>query len=131
MTNYFEEESYQAQSYNEVHYGQKHKHHLTHDAIAGAAAYEASRLSRSLSSLADGDPLTLALSSQGMKMYQEHCAKKGKPQSHQQAKDLLAAFAAAAATNLIETKGLDTLDQYKALRLARQQAERAVDEKGY
>ncbi|GAA5943961.1 hypothetical protein JCM1841_004931 [Sporobolomyces salmonicolor] len=107
MTNYFDEESYQAQSYNEVHYGQKHKHHLTHDAIAGAAVYE------------------------GMKMYQEHCAKKGKPQSHQQAKDLLAAFAAAAATNLIETKGLDTLDKYKAQRLAKQQAERAVDEKGY
>ncbi|GAA5874466.1 hypothetical protein JCM1840_000788 [Sporobolomyces johnsonii] len=107
MTKYFEDESYQAQSYNEVYNGQKHKHHLTHDAIAGAAAYE------------------------GMKMYQEHCAKNGKPGSHQQAKDLLAAFAAAAATNLIETKGLDALDKHKAQQLAKQQAEHAVDQKGF
>ncbi|KIL65563.1 hypothetical protein M378DRAFT_10688 [Amanita muscaria Koide BX008] len=76
----------------------KHKAHLSHEVIAGAAAYEAA------------------------KAYQEHCKKNGKPSSHEKAKDIFAGLAAVAATRLFETKGLDAYDKAKVERDARAHA---------
>ncbi|GAA5874502.1 hypothetical protein JCM1840_000798 [Sporobolomyces johnsonii] len=102
----FENDSEQRKAYTEVVEEGKHKSHLSHELIAGAAAYEAA------------------------KQYQEHVDKFGKPASHQKAKDLLAGFAAAASTKLIETKGLDHLDKERAQHAAKEQAEAALARSG-
>ncbi|KAI6039816.1 CipC1 protein [Pisolithus marmoratus] len=72
-----------------------HNGNLTHDALAGAVAYEAARA------------------------YENHRAANGTPDSHAQAKELLAGFAAAAVTQLVETKGLDAYDAHKQASLQR------------
>ncbi|KAI9573344.1 CipC1 protein [Boletus coccyginus] len=82
--------------HDEVH----RKGSLTHDALAGAVAYEAT------------------------KAYENHLAKNGKPDTHAKAKELLAGFAAAAATQLIETKGLDAYDEHKKKALQEKAQER-------
>ncbi|BGP64341.1 hypothetical protein NBRC10512v2_005698 [Rhodotorula toruloides] len=48
-----------------------------------------------------------------------------------QARELLAAFAAAEADKLIETKGLDFIDREEAKRQARQHAEQAISPDNY
>ncbi|GAA5886627.1 hypothetical protein JCM6882_005838 [Rhodosporidiobolus microsporus] len=80
----------------------QHKSSLTHELIAAAAAFEA------------------------QKAYARHCEQNGKPESHERARELFAAFAAAEADKLIETRGLDFLDKEEAKRQARQHAEQAV-----
>ncbi|KAJ6539411.1 hypothetical protein B0H19DRAFT_909833, partial [Mycena capillaripes] len=67
----------------------EHKAKLSHELIAGAAAYEAA------------------------KKYEEHCAANGKPDSHA-TKELMAAFSAAFVDRMVETKGLDEIDKEKA-----------------
>ncbi|KAH0835813.1 hypothetical protein J3R83DRAFT_9672 [Lanmaoa asiatica] len=47
------------------------------------------------------------------KAYEEHCARNGKPDSHAKAKEIFAGFAAAAITQIVETKGIDAWDAYK------------------
>ncbi|KAJ7507891.1 hypothetical protein B0H11DRAFT_1969142 [Mycena galericulata] len=69
---------------------QEHKAKLSHELIAGAAAYEAA------------------------KKYEEHCAAHGKPSSHAKAKELIAAFSGAFVDRMVETKGLDAIDKHKA-----------------
>ncbi|KAI9323737.1 hypothetical protein BX666DRAFT_1889939 [Dichotomocladium elegans] len=76
---------------------EKHEGHLSHELIAGAAAFEAA------------------------KAYNEHCEKNGNPTDHAMAKQLLAGFAGAMVDKLIETKGLDALDRYKAKQHAEDQ----------
>jgi len=71
-----------------------HKAELSHELISGAAAYEAA------------------------KAYENHCAKNGKPPSHEKAKELFAGFAGAAVDRLVETKGLSYIDKEKAKRQA-------------
>ncbi|KAI8069623.1 hypothetical protein BC940DRAFT_254634 [Gongronella butleri] len=75
----------------------EHKGSLTHEAIAGAAAYQA------------------------LKAYNAHCEREGKPVEHAKAKQLLAGFAGAALDKLVETKGLDFVDKQKAKRHAEEQ----------
>ncbi|KAJ7498845.1 hypothetical protein FB451DRAFT_1203232 [Mycena latifolia] len=77
----------------------KHKAKLSHELIAGAAAYEAA------------------------KKYEEHCAANGKPDSHAKAKELIAAFSAAFVDRMVETKGLDAIDKEKAKHEAKKRAE--------
>ncbi|KAF7330550.1 hypothetical protein MVEN_02494700 [Mycena venus] len=46
--------------------------------------------------------------------YEKHCEKNGKPQSHAEAKELLAAFAGAFIDKEVESHGLDFIDKEKA-----------------
>ncbi|KAL7750888.1 hypothetical protein RI367_003849 [Sorochytrium milnesiophthora] len=91
-------------SSNEHHervYGNSHHHHhasFTHEAIAGAAGFEA------------------------MKAYEDRCRKNGQPVHHSLIKEMLAGFAAAEVDKLFETKGLDYLDREEAKRQAIYQA---------
>ncbi|CAO3639736.1 unnamed protein product [Cunninghamella blakesleeana] len=82
---------------------EEHKAKLSHELIAGAAAYEA------------------------IKAYNEHCEKNGKPASHAKAKEILGGLAGGLLTKLIETKGLDALDKYKAEQHAKEQLENYYD----
>ncbi|ORX60667.1 hypothetical protein DM01DRAFT_1380947 [Hesseltinella vesiculosa] len=82
----------------------EHKGSLTHEAIAGAAAYEA------------------------LKAYNQHCEREGKPVSHAKGKQILAGFAGAALDKLIETKGLDFVDKQKAKRHAEEQLHSYYDQ---
>ncbi|KAH9179357.1 hypothetical protein EDB89DRAFT_1926777 [Lactarius sanguifluus] len=83
---------------------QPHEHEakLSHELIAGAAAYEAA------------------------KTYNEHCEKNGKPSSHSKAKEIFAGLAGAAVDRLVETKGLDFIDKQKAKRRAEEHAEEKI-----
>ncbi|ORZ24738.1 hypothetical protein BCR42DRAFT_403550 [Absidia repens] len=81
----------------------EHKGSLTHEAIAGAAAYQA------------------------LKAYNEHCEKNGKPVEHAKAKQILAGFAGGALDKLIETKGLDFIDKQKAKRHAESELDSYYD----
>lgn len=76
-----------------------HKAKLSHELIAGAAAYEAE------------------------KAYAKHCKENGKPQSHERAKELMAGFAGAFIDRMVETKGLDYVDKEKAKHDAKKHVE--------
>jgi len=67
---------------------------LSHEVIAGAAAYEAA------------------------KAYENHVAANGQPASHAEAKEVFAGFAGAFVDREAETKGLDFIDSEKAKRQA-------------
>ncbi|KAG8907026.1 hypothetical protein FRB99_005546 [Tulasnella sp. 403] len=69
-----------------------HKAELSHELIAGAAAYEAA------------------------KAFEKHQAANGKPASHEKAKEIMAGFAGAFVDRIVETKGLDFIDKEKAKR---------------
>ncbi|EKM59523.1 uncharacterized protein PHACADRAFT_205739 [Phanerochaete carnosa HHB-10118-sp] len=86
---WFSHESDEAQAWNQVQ-NSEHKAHLSHELIAAAASYEAA------------------------KAYEQHCERNGKPQSHQQAKEVLAALSGAFIDRIVETKGLDMVDKQKA-----------------
>jgi len=68
----------------------EHKSSLSHELIAAAAAFE------------------------GAKAYGKHVEKHGKPQSHEQAREIFAAGAAAFIDHEAETRGLNALDRAKA-----------------
>lgn len=67
----------------------EHKSKLSHELIAGAAAFEAARA------------------------YEQHVGKNGQPPNHQLAKELIAGFAGAEVDKLFETKGLNEFDREK------------------
>lgn len=85
--------------YNNYQNAQPHEAHLSHELIAGAASYEAA------------------------KAYEQHRAQNGRPDSHAQAKELIAGFAGAFIDREVETKGLDFIDRERAKREARSRAE--------
>ncbi|KZV64597.1 CipC-like protein [Peniophora sp. CONT] len=90
---WFDSDSNEAQAYDQVT-NAPHKAELSHELIAAAASYEAA------------------------KAYEKHVAANGKPDSHAQAKELLAGFSGAFIDRMVETKGLDFVDKeetkYKA-----------------
>ncbi|KAG8906134.1 hypothetical protein FRB99_007524 [Tulasnella sp. 403] len=86
-----------ADAYDQVN--QPHQAELSHELIAGAAAFEAA------------------------KAYESHEAKNGAPPSHAVAKEIMAGAIGAFVDRTAETKGLDWLDREKAKREAQQTAE--------
>ncbi|KAJ8660056.1 hypothetical protein O0I10_004284 [Lichtheimia ornata] len=92
------------QSQHEEVHKEGHEGHHAHEAIAGAATYEA------------------------IKAYQEHCEKEGKPTDHATAKKVMGGLAAAALTRLIETKGLDYIDKVKAEKEVEKHGHAYIDE---
>lgn len=76
-----------------------HKAELSHELIAGAAAYEAA------------------------KEWEKHQEENGEPPSHAKAKEIIAGLTGAFIDRIVETKGLDYIDKEKAKRLAKKQAE--------
>ncbi|KAL0572120.1 hypothetical protein V5O48_009847 [Marasmius crinis-equi] len=95
---WFSDDSEQAQAYDQV-VNAPHKAELSHELIAAAASYEAA------------------------KAYENHCEKNGQPDSHSKAKEIMAGFAGAFIDRMVETKGLDYIDQEKAKRQAHQHVE--------
>jgi hypothetical protein len=69
----------------------EHKAKISHELIGGAAAYEAA------------------------KAYENHCEQNGKPESHKEAKELLAGFAGAFIDREFETRGVCTLPNNTSL----------------
>jgi len=102
---WFNGDSDQANAYDQVN-SHPHKAELSHELLAGAAAYEAA------------------------KAYEKHCEENGKPDSHAKAKELIAAFSGAFIDRVVETKGLDFVDKQKAKHHAKQQAEEALADSG-
>ncbi|KAK7033105.1 hypothetical protein R3P38DRAFT_2773563 [Favolaschia claudopus] len=84
----FGNDSDEAKAYDE--YNGKHKTDISHQLLAGAASFVAA------------------------KEFDKHCEQNGKPQSHAQAKELLAAFAGAFIDREVETHGMDFIDKEKA-----------------
>ncbi|KAJ7227181.1 hypothetical protein GGX14DRAFT_628658 [Mycena pura] len=95
----FDDDSTQAQQHEQL---KTHTGDLSHELLAGAAAFAASR------------------------EYEKHVEKNGKPVSHADAKSLLAGFAAAFIDHEVETRGLDAFDKEKAKREAAKQTHEAV-----
>ncbi|KDQ14865.1 hypothetical protein BOTBODRAFT_55064 [Botryobasidium botryosum FD-172 SS1] len=93
IMDFFHKGSNPAQAYDQYQ-STEHKSSLSHEAIAAAAAFE------------------------GAKAYEKHVAKNGKPQSHDEAKAIFAAGAAAFIDREAETKGLDFIDKEKTKREA-------------
>ncbi|KAG8906133.1 hypothetical protein FRB99_007523 [Tulasnella sp. 403] len=79
-----------------------HKATLSHELIAGAAAFEAS------------------------KAYEKHTAENGAPPNHAAAKEIIAGAVGAFVDRIAETKGLDTIDRERVKRDAQQRAEQQV-----
>lgn len=78
-----------SQVYNVDPNNDEHKSKLSHELIAGAAAFEAARA------------------------YEQHCAKNGQPPNHQMAKEIIAGLAGAEIDKLFESKGLNAFDREK------------------
>ncbi|KAG9218913.1 hypothetical protein CCMSSC00406_0000973 [Pleurotus cornucopiae] len=101
---WFNDDSDEAQAYNQV-VNAPHKAELSHELIAAAASYEA----------------------RAAKAYENHVKKNGQPASHEKAKEIAAGLAGAFIDRIVETKGLDFLDQEKAKRQARDQVHDSYD----
>ncbi|KAF8343483.1 hypothetical protein F5887DRAFT_328437 [Amanita rubescens] len=86
------------QYYNQVQ-NAPHKAKLSHELIAGAAAYEAA------------------------KAYNEHLAKNGTPSNHAKAMEIFAGISGAFIDRIVETKGLDAFDRERAKHEAQKYAE--------
>ncbi|KAL8735756.1 MAG: hypothetical protein Q9166_000619 [cf. Caloplaca sp. 2 TL-2023] len=84
--------------------GYENQAKFSHELIGGAAAFE------------------------GMKLFEDHQRKEGKPVSHSFAKELLAGFAGAEVDKLAETKGMDEIETGRAKHRARESAENMYDE---
>jgi len=84
----------QGQQYNDYQNAEPHQASITHELIAGAAAFEAA------------------------KAYENHKASSGEAPSHTFAKELLAGAAGAFIDREVETRGLDFIDKEKAKREA-------------
>ncbi|RIA86286.1 hypothetical protein C1645_856478 [Glomus cerebriforme] len=94
-----------AKEHHEKVYGEKkHEGSLSHELIAGAAAFEA------------------------YKAYEKKREQEGH-HDHALAKEILAGLAAAETDKLIETKGLDYIDKEKAKRDAKHAAEKLYSDK--
>ncbi|KAI5463548.1 hypothetical protein BGZ63DRAFT_422891 [Mariannaea sp. PMI_226] len=83
---------------------QRHEGHLSHEVLAGGAAFEA------------------------MKKWEDNQRDKGEVVNHSFAKEVIAGLAGAEVDKLIETKGLDYIDREKAKHHAKKQAEHLYDE---
>uniref|UniRef100_A0A1D1YT27 3-hydroxy-3-methylglutaryl-coenzyme A reductase n=1 Tax=Anthurium amnicola TaxID=1678845 RepID=A0A1D1YT27_9ARAE len=94
-----------AQDHHSEVYGKEHKGHLSHEVIAGAAAFEA------------------------VKAYENKRKEEGHPTKHALAKEIFAGLAAAEIDKLVETKGLDYLDKEKAKKHAKEAAEKLYTDK--
>ncbi|KAK9351520.1 hypothetical protein V1523DRAFT_416549 [Lipomyces doorenjongii] len=81
---------------------EEHKAKFSHEAIAGAASFEA------------------------FKLFEDRQRREGKPVSHAFAKEVLMGLAGAEVDKLIETKGLDFYDRERAKRHAREQVTRCM-----
>ncbi|RMZ89983.1 hypothetical protein DV736_g2774, partial [Chaetothyriales sp. CBS 134916] len=81
----------------------QHEAKWTHELLGGAAAFE------------------------GVKLWEDHQRSQGKPVSHSFAKEALAGIVGATVDRLVETKGLDKLDEEKARRHAHKTAENIYD----
>ncbi|KAL6243438.1 hypothetical protein RBB50_009430 [Rhinocladiella similis] len=94
------------QSHQEVYGsgGYDNQAKFSHELIAGGAAFE------------------------GMKLFEDHQRKEGKPVSHAFAKELLAGFVGGEVDKLAETKGMNEYDAYEAKKRARDHAERMYDQ---
>jgi len=63
-----------------------------------------------------------------LKAYEDHKAKNGTPPSHQKAKEIFTALAAAEVAKLLQTKGADWFDKEKTEHEAKKKAEHLYDE---
>ncbi|KAE9410554.1 hypothetical protein BT96DRAFT_805661 [Gymnopus androsaceus JB14] len=102
---WFSSDSDQANAWDQVN-NAPHKAELSHELLAGAASYEAA------------------------KAYEKHCAENGKPDSHAEAKEMIAALTGGFIDRMVETKGLDYVDKEKAKHQAKQQAEQGLADSG-
>jgi len=84
--------------------GYDNKAKFSHEVISGGAAFE------------------------GMKLFEDHQRKEGKPVSHQFAKELLAGFVGGEVDKLAETKGMNEYDTYEAKKRATAGANQMYDE---
>ncbi|KAK9330011.1 hypothetical protein V1520DRAFT_341655 [Lipomyces starkeyi] len=82
---------------------EEHKAKFSHEAIAGAASFEA------------------------FKLFEDRQRREGRPVSHAFAKEVLMGLAGAEVDKLIETKGLDFYDRERAKRHAREQVNQMYD----
>jgi len=103
---WFDDDHEHAQAHNQYQSAPNHEAHLSHELIAGAAAFEAA------------------------KAYNDHCEKNGKPASHAKAKEIIAGLAGAFIDREVETRGLDFIDKQKAKREAEKHAHKAVEQYG-
>ncbi|KAG0174427.1 hypothetical protein DFQ28_007698 [Apophysomyces sp. BC1034] len=96
--------SYHEQAYNQIEAietpTEEHKSSISHQLLAGAAAFEA------------------------MRLYNKKKEESGEEVSHSTAKELLAAFTGATVDRLVETKGLDFIDKEKAKHHAKEEAQK-------
>jgi len=102
---WFDSKPNQAEAYNEV-VNSPNKAKLSHELLASAAAYEAS------------------------KGYENHCKENGKPPTHAKAKELIATFTGGFIDREVETKGLNFIDRAKAKHHAKQEAEQGLASSG-
>jgi len=103
---WFSDDSEQAQAYDTVT-NAPHKAELSHELLAAAASYEAA------------------------KAYEKHVAANGAPDSHAKAKELIAAFGGAFIDRMVETKGLDAIDNYRAKQQTQENVDTVITEENY
>ncbi|KAK6219265.1 tRNA (adenine-N(1)-)-methyltransferase catalytic subunit trm61 [Pestalotiopsis sp. IQ-011] len=92
------------ESRDEIYDGEPHQSKVSHELVAGGAAFEA------------------------MKLFEDRQRANGEPIKHAFAKEALAGIAGAEVDKLFETKGLDFLDREEAKHKAKKQAEHLYDE---
>ncbi|OJJ99785.1 hypothetical protein ASPACDRAFT_60614 [Aspergillus aculeatus ATCC 16872] len=93
------------EAHRQVYNGeQHHEAKFSHELLAGAASFE------------------------GMKLFEDHQRKEGKPVSHAFAKELLAGIVGSQIDRLAETKGMDEVDKIRAKKHAQENAHQMYEE---
>ncbi|KAG9057788.1 hypothetical protein FS842_004160 [Serendipita sp. 407] len=98
---FFGDDSHEAEKHRQLTNGEVDKGNITHELIAAAASYEAARA------------------------YEKHVAENGQPQSHEQAKAIMAGFIGAFIDREVEAKALEfsERDKEKAKNAAKEKVE--------
>jgi hypothetical protein len=86
-------------AYDQVYGGGRPHHEITHELMAGAAAFEA------------------------MRMFEHHREREGIPEHHELAKELLAGFVGAELDKHFENNRYGHLNRHEARRLSQERAE--------
>ncbi|KAJ5176890.1 CipC-like antibiotic response protein [Penicillium canariense] len=92
------------EAHREVYGERRHESHFSHELIAGAASFA------------------------GMKAWEDHQRREGKPVKHAFAKEAIAGLVGAEVDKLAESKGMDEFDRLRAHEHAKKNAYQMYDE---
>ncbi|OBR11614.1 putative CipC-like antibiotic response protein [Colletotrichum higginsianum IMI 349063] len=118
----------EAKEHRDAVYEGRHEGKLSHEIVAGGAAFEAMKLFEDRQRKNGTSPRPVPSPDGILRPRPQADTDTGEPVKHAFAKEMLVGIAGAEVDKLFETKGLDYIDREKAKRHAEKQAEHLYEE---